>query len=390
MWLSGPERTSARTDRAIVCQKRAPAAIAGALFCERERLSQLPAGLPPDLDARLDADIERVFAAAQAASLPFGHADVPLYDVLRYHLGRVSATFAPERANPGKRLRPRLCLLACLAAGGAVDDAIPVATAVELLHNFTLIHDDIQDASPLRRHRPAVWTLWGVPQAVNAGDAMFALAHVALNRLRARGVPPATVLELSTHLHLATLRIVEGQVLDLGFETRVDVHADEYLAMIGGKTAAICEYACRAGATIAAADAERIDAFGAFGQALGVGFQLRDDLLGTWGTSSATGKAAADDIRRRKQSLPVLLLRERANAADRATLDALYASGELTETDVATVLQLMTLYEVESGVQEEVERWHDRAQALLAAAAPVGPARVELEQLIQKLARRSS
>jgi geranylgeranyl diphosphate synthase type I len=263
-----------------------------------------------------------------------------------------------------------------------------VATAIELLHNFTLIHDDIQDTSLLRRHRPTVWALWGVAQAVNAGDALFALAHIALNRLTELAVPAATTVELSTALHLTTLRIVEGQTLDLGFEERENVSADEYLRMIGGKTAAICAYACWAGARVAGPDARRAAAYGAFGEALGVGFQLRDDLLGVWGATSATGKAAADDIRRRKKSLPILLLREHASAADRARIAELYTQAELPEAAVCEVLELLTRYEISELAQAEVERWHDRAERLLADAAPHGPTREPLTALVNQLARR--
>jgi geranylgeranyl diphosphate synthase type I len=341
-----------------------------------------------DLDDSLDLDIQRAFASAEAAQLPFGAADLPLFQLLRYHLGYLDESLRPARADAGKRIRPRLCLLACRAACGDVAHAVPVATAIELLHNFTLIHDDIQDASPLRRHRPTVWALWGVAQAVNAGDALFALAHIALNRLAELPIPAAATVELSTALHLTTLRIVEGQTLDLGFEERDDVSADEYLRMIGGKTAAICAYACWAGARVAGADARRAAAFGSFGEALGVGFQLRDDLLGVWGATSATGKAAADDIRRRKKSLPILLLREHATPADRARIAELYAQAELPEVAVSEVLELLTRYEIGELAQAEVERWHDRAELLLADAAPDGPAREPLTALVNQLARR--
>ena len=342
-----------------------------------------------NLDACLDDDIQRAFTRAQAAQLPSAAADLALYQLLRYHLGYVDEHLRPTTADAGKRIRPRLCLLACQAAGGDIVNAVPVATAIELLHNFTLIHDDIQDASPLRRHRPTVWALWGVAQAVNAGDALFALAHIALNRLAQVPVSAATTVELSTALHLTTLRIVEGQTLDLGFEERTDVAVTEYLAMIGGKTAAICEYACWSGARVADASAQRVAAFGAFGHALGVGFQLRDDLLGVWGATSATGKAAADDIRRRKKSLPVLLLRERATTSDRARLTELYALPELADAAIADVFALLTRYEVRAAVQDEVQHWHDRAAALLADAVPDAPGREPLAALVSQLARRS-
>jgi geranylgeranyl diphosphate synthase type I len=349
-----------------------------------------PIALPDvDFDDQLDAEILAAVDIAEAASIGAGAADLPIYDLLRYHLGFVNAAFAPERADAGKRVRPRLCLLACQAAGGEPGVALHAAAAVELLHNFTLIHDDIQDESPLRRHRDTIWSRWGTAQAINAGDAMFAVAHLALNRSLLAGIDPGTVLSLSTELHQTTLRIVEGQVLDLGFEQRSDVTGDEYLRMVRGKTAAICRYAAWAGGTIAGApDRQRI-ALAELGRALGIGFQLRDDLLGIWGTEDETGKAAADDIRRRKKSYPVVLLHERADGNDRRRLHAIYRASEIDAAGITEVLELLTGYEVQPDVQQQVTHWHDRAAGLLAETVGNPTARVPLQTLIDSLVRRS-
>jgi geranylgeranyl diphosphate synthase type I len=328
-------------------------------------------------------------AAAEAASIGAGAADLPIYQLLRYHLGFVDASFSSERAAAGKRVRPRLCVLAYYAAGGGSDAAIHAAAAVELLHNFTLIHDDIQDRSTLRRHRETVWSRWGTAQAINAGDAMFAVAHLALNRSILAGIDPATVLSLSTELHLTTLRIVEGQVLDIGFEQRSDVSSEEYLHMIGGKTAAICRYAAWAGATVAGAGDRQRERLGELGHAIGIGFQLRDDLLGIWGSVNDTGKAAGDDIRRRKKSYPVLLLHERVSGADRLLLHNIYSGAEIDADGCDQVVQLLTTYEVQPAVQQQVDHWHDLAAELLAEAETEPAARVPLGALIDSLVRRS-
>ena len=212
----------------------------------------------------------------------------------------------------GKRMRPAVALLAAGAAGGDPRAAAPVAAAMELLHNFTLIHDDIQDESPTRRHRPTVWSLWGVGQAINAGDALFAAAHLPLYRLASSGVSARARRCVSLEaFDRMTIAIVEGQTLDLAFEARPDVSPGEYLEMIAGKTAAIVRFAAWAGALLGGADEAAASRWAEFGLALGLGFQVRDDLLGIWGAQEATGKAPADDVRRRKQSLPILILRER-------------------------------------------------------------------------------
>ncbi len=340
-------------------------------------------------DSQLDYAILSTVDLVQHRAAPTGPNDLPIYDVLRYHLGFLNEQFEPVRVNAGKRIRPRLCMLICETAGGQQERAVFAAAAIELLHNFTLIHDDIQDQSVYRRHRRTIWDLWGTAQAINAGDAMFAISHRALNRSIEAGIDPATVLDLSTELHDATLRIVEGQVLDLGFEQRDDVAVADYLTMIGGKTGALTRCACWIGARMAGADTQRVERLAEFGSALGVGFQLRDDILGVWGTTEETGKSPADDIRRRKKSLPVLMLHERATRSEQATLDVIYDDDDVTDDEIEIVLNLMRQYEIEQDVQAQVRSWHDQARELLESAAIDSPARDELRGLVESLEART-
>ena len=209
---------------------------------------------------------------------------------------------------------------------------------MELLHNFTLIHDDVQDESPTRRHRPTVWSIWGIGQAINAGDALFAAAHLPLYRLASHGVSAELTLRLLEAFDRMTIAIVEGQTLDLGFESRPDVLPAEYLKMIAGKTAAIVRFAAWSGALLGGADEITAERWAEFGQALGIGFQIRDDLLGIWGMTDATGKAPADDVRRRKQSLPILMLRERLNPCRTSRARPLYAAPNVDGPGVSHVL----------------------------------------------------
>ena len=344
-------------------------------------------GMPFDVDALITPHI----AAA------VGELDGPaplLAGMGWYHLGYIDRDFAraPEGAvDRGKRIRPALALLCCAAAGGDPEDAAPLAAAIELLHNFTLVHDDIQDQSPTRRHRETVWTLWGIPQAINAGDALFAAAHLALYRLGDRGVSSDSILRLAAEFDRMTIAIVAGQVLDLQFETRSDVTPDDYLRMIGGKTAAIVRYAAWAGALIGGAS-DAAERFGEFGRALGLGFQIQDDLLGVWGSSAETGKAAADDIRRKKQSLPILLLRERAHGEDAAELARLYAAPEIDPDGIRRVLALLERYHVRREVERHVRTYHDEANAALETAvirAPLSAAGA-LFALVESLSARTS
>jgi geranylgeranyl diphosphate synthase type I len=309
----------------------------------------------------------------------------------RYHLGWVDREFAPAaNVDQGKRMRPEIALLCCQAAGGAIERAAPLAAAIELLHNFTLVHDDIQDRSPTRRHRDTVWANWGESQAINAGDALFAAAHLALFESRRAGVSADCVLAIAEAFDRMTIEIVAGQVADLSFETRSDVQPGEYLAMISGKTAAIVRFAAWAGAEIAEADESVVQAFGEFGLALGLGFQIQDDLLGIWASAAATGKAAADDIRRKKKSLPILMLNQCANPADRAALDQRYAAPEIDARGVDEILALLKKYAIRPQIEAQVRAHHDRAVAALLLAAPDdSPARATLLHRIQLLASRS-
>lgn len=290
----------------------------------------------------------------------------------RYHLGMVdsSGTAVPPETRllvQGKRIRPLLAVLSCLAAGGTAQAAAPIAAAIELLHNFTLVHDDIQDRSPNRRHRATVWRVWGDAQAINAGDALFAASHLAVLHTSREVVSPETLLELVTAFNKMTIAIVRGQVLDLEFEGRGDIQPDDYLGMITGKTAAILEYAAWAGSLVGGASREDATKFANVGLALGLGFQIRDDLLGIWGAQADTGKEIADDIRRRKQTLPILRLRSIAAPEDSAILNDLYARDEIDEQGVVEVLQMLEKYGIQQQAAAEVKSAHERASNALAS-----------------------
>ena len=343
---------------------------------------------PQHFDERLDRTLLDLLDDLERQSLAQSPVDLPIYDVLRYHLGHADEQFQPARFDAGKRIRPRICLLACQAAGGDPERALPVAVAIEMIHNFTLIHDDIQDQSDLRRHRKTVWNLWDTAQAINAGDALFAAGHMMLLQGHEHGLPPEVILDLSKELHRTTLRIVEGQVLDLGFEDRPDIEPDEYLTMIGGKSAAIIRFACYAGAVVAGGSAETIDHLAAFGQATGMAFQIRDDLLGTWQTAEETGKPAADDIRRRKKSLPVLLLRNQLTDPDWEHVSEMYRQPELGADQIEHILDLMDRYAIRPLVQRQVEHWHATAIEHLEAAVPDQADRAPLLALTESLVDR--
>ncbi|HLE59094.1 MAG TPA: polyprenyl synthetase family protein [Candidatus Limnocylindria bacterium] len=243
----------------------------------------------------------------------------PLYEMLAYHLG------LDERDGPrGKRIRPLLGLLAVQALGGDWRAALPGAAAVELGHNFSLVHDDIEDHDTERRHRPTLWAIWGVPLAINAGDALFALSRLALYRLIDAETDPAKVLRMMRVYDETCLALCEGQYLDISFERRVDVTVAEYMDMIARKTAALIGGSLEAGAIMGTEDPAVAAAFRRFGDDLGMAFQVADDVKGSFWSSDESGKVEAGDIRRRKKTLPVIWALTHADPADRARLTEIY------------------------------------------------------------------
>lgn len=230
-----------------------------------------------------------------------------LYAWMRYHLGWEDRSGAAVHASPGKMMRPVGTLLVTELLGGSIEAALPVAASIELIHNFSLLHDDVEDASEFRRGRENLWTFAGAAQAINTGDGMFVVARLAQYRMAEAGVPPSRVLAVMREVDDACLRLVHGQYLDMSFETRRDVTAEEYLEMAGGKTAALFAASFAVGAILADADEEAVTAFRTYGLHLGLAFQMVDDVLGIWGDTQVTGKPVGDDISSRKMTYPVIV-----------------------------------------------------------------------------------
>ncbi len=245
----------------------------------------------------IEEELKRTFDLHISKSLP------ELYGMLAYHMGWEGEDAGPEAQ--GKRIRPLLVLLCTASAGGDWKRALPAAAAVELIHNFSLIHDDIQDRSELRRGRQTVWVKWGVAQAINAGDLMFSLAHLSVLRLRESCAEDA-VIDAAQLLQRACVQLTEGQYMDMSYENRSEITLDEYWPMVAGKTASLLATCTRLGALVAGCEAERQQVFWDYGYSLGLAFQAWDDYLGIWGDPAITGKSVESDLVTGKKSLPVV------------------------------------------------------------------------------------
>ena len=225
-----------------------------------------------------------------------------MVEMISYHLGWNEA----ENQSSGKRIRPLIALLCCAALGGEWPTAIPVASAIELIHNFSLVHDDIEDNSVTRRGRPTIWKEWGIAKAINLGDSIFVLSRLACYRLNDFNIPKDRIVDVLRTLDEACLDLTIGQQMDLFFEALASVELETYLRMIQGKTSALISAAAACGGMIAGAQGHEIERLFEYGHHLGLAFQIRDDILGIWGETSITGKPTDDDLISRKKNLPLL------------------------------------------------------------------------------------
>lgn len=307
--------------------------------------------------------------------------------MIRYHLGWQEADGSPAQAG-GKALRPALCLLACEAAGAGPARAIPAAAAIELVHNFSLVHDDIQDRDEKRHHRPTVWSVWGDAQAINAGDALLALARLAILRCVETGVSAETTLEAARLLDERTLEMVEGQVMDLEFEGTADVRLPAYLSMIEKKTGALFDCALRMGGLIAGATPQSTERLGRCGRLLGLTFQIRDDMLGIWGAEDRTGKEAAADVRRRKKSLPVVFALSHSDESVRTEVRRVYRQQVVTGEGVTAVLAALERAGAQQYCAGLASEKKDEALNELHAAGLSGAAADDLRQAAEFLLER--
>lgn len=339
-------------------------------------------------DSRLSIQraMRDAFPAAEARVARF-------YQMQEYHLGWRDQTLAPAESDPGKLIRPQLVLLACQAAGGDPAQAVPLAAGIQLLHDFTLIHDDIEDNSDTRRGRPTLWSLWGLAQGINAGDGMFVLAHLAIHRLSEAGVPAERALAVLRRFDEVILQVCEGQFLDISFEGDLAISTDDYLAMIARKTAILIAGSCELGAMVAGAPHANVAALAEFGKSVGLAFQIEDDILGVWGDPEVTGKPRAADLYRRKVSLPVVHALAASPARDE--LARRYSAGEMDDEAVGAALAALDAAGSRDYCAAIAARHHaaafaaiDRVASLASPAAEA--ARLRLRALAESLIGRQA
>jgi geranylgeranyl diphosphate synthase, type I len=322
----------------------------------------------------LRKELERAIAPSAENGTP------ALREMITYQLG-----WSGENAGPkaeGKQIRPLLVLIACQAGGGDWKNALPAAAAVELIHNFSLIHDDIEDNSEIRRGRPTVWKVWGEAQAINTGDAIFALAYASLLNL-VETTSPEIGLQAGKIFHQTCLRLTQGQHLDIAFEDQKTVELESYWQMVGGKTAALLAFSLEAGALIAGVTPEIQNHYRDFGHYLGMSFQVQDDILGIWGAEEQLGKSITGDLVTRKKTLPVLF-----GLAQEKGFYKGWNAGEITPENALVLSQILEAEGGRAYAQSTADRLTDLALTALEKADPEGEAGEILRELAKKMLKR--
>ena len=303
------------------------------------------------------------------------------HEMLTYHMGWTGEGAGPEAT--GKRIRPLLVLLCTAACGADWNSALPAAAAIELVHNFSLVHDDIQDNSDIRRGRPTTWVKWGMPMAINVGDALFVLSNQAIINLK-RSHSAEIVVKAAEIFHDTCLELTRGQFLDMSYEERNDLAVEDYWPMISGKTAALLSACCHIGALLGGADDAAKDAYRAFGHYLGLAFQVQDDILGIWGDEALTGKSVASDLIEGKNSLPVLAgLGANGKFAER------WKQGPLRADEVQELARILANEGGYEAATDASRQMTDLALLSLREADPQGEAGDALFELTDRLLKRS-
>lgn len=306
----------------------------------------------------------------------------PFYEMLTYHMGWTGENLG--RGAKGKRIRPMILLLVTLSCNQEWLRAIPAAASVELVHNFSLVHDDIQDNSPIRRGRSTIWTMYGIPMAINVGDALFSMANQAILDL-AKVNSAEKVLKAGKILHDTCLDLTCGQFLDMSYEKRNDMSIDDYWPMIEGKTAALLSACAQIGAVLGNANDATIEQYRIFGKNLGLAFQVQDDIMGVWGEEALTGKSTASDLLEGKNSLPILYgISQKGKFAQR------WNASRLRPEDVEEAAQMLKNEGAYEFASREAIRLTDQASEALQKADPQEEAGAALAELVNKLLARES
>lgn len=334
----------------------------------------------PEVFIRYRSDIENELRAAIATKPSLLNA------MLYYHLGWSGESGHPKQKTLSKLVRGTLCLASCRALGGDYHKALPAAAAMELVHSFSLIHDDIQDGSTERHHQASIWKLWGEAQAINVGDAVYTLAHLTLLRLIEKGIALEKLVRLLRILDEACLKLCEGQYLDITYENRIDVVVEDYLNMVTKKTAALVAASTCMGALLGmeTVDEDILNNFYLSGIELGLVYQICDDILGIWGTEGKTGKPIGDDLIKKKKTLPIIYGLLRSGGNDKERLLEIYCEPIIEGPAISKIKGILDKIDARGYCQTLAEKHYQQALKYIKEKDPYS----ELEEIADFFIRR--
>jgi geranylgeranyl diphosphate synthase type I len=291
-----------------------------------------------------------------------------LSDIFTNHFG-----WEEGNKRNGKKIRPNLLLLVSYASGGNWQKAVPAAAAIEIIHNYSLIHDDIEDGDKKRHGRSTAWVTFGVPQAINAGDALLAAGISATQRLKSF-YPLETVNEVQNRLTKAVLSLTIGQSLDLQYAKEEIISVDDYEQMIKNKTANLIEESVVLGGILGGMRQEHINKMQKFGHCVGMAFQIKDDWLGIWGDENLTGKSTSNDLLSNKKSLPIVY-----GLKLKKDFYHFWQSGKIKKSNLNTAVKLLEKDGTRQFVEEIEEHWKNKAKSVIAPLMGIYP---EMEHVL--------
>ena len=287
--------------------------------------------------------------------------------------------------NGGKRLRPYMLIRSCQILKGKVSNAMPAASAVEMVHNFSLVHDDIMDNDEMRHGVPTVHKKFGMPIAILAGDVLFSKAFQVITNSK---LSPSATTQLVSRLSKACVDICEGQLLDVKMaEERKIPSQAEYITMIGKKTAALFDVSCAMGAICATNKPKDVSNLSSFGRNLGIAFQITDDLIGVMGDPKITKKPVGNDLREGKKSLPILMAIKSAKGKDKKIILKAFGNSKVTRKDLSKAVEVIRSLGIEQNVRNQALKYAEKAEKALAKYS--GPAKTELISLLDFVVKRS-
>lgn len=311
---------------------------------------------------------------------------IDYFNMLAYHMGWIGNQLEDAGIVSGKRIRPLLLLL-CSASGNndySWKKALPAAAAIELLHNFSLLHDDIQDNSDLRRNRSTVWRLWGIPQAINAGDGLFALSNIAISNLISNNQPDL-IIQIARIFNETCLNLTRGQYMDMAFEIENNLTLERYWPMISYKTAALISASTEIGAILGGCDKILQDVYRNYGHYLGLAYQVKDDILGIWGIETQTGKSTTQDLVTGKKTLPILYgIKQGGSFAER------WSKKNITPEESPKMAEQLAAEGAKKFAEDTVDQLTDMAFKYIRIISPQGPAGEELFDITNLLLKRDT